>query len=354
LRDIEKATSKKKDNSQDSNKKKSSKNRTNFKSIKSSIRRRQTGVMHVTPTPVKSSEVLKIMLDEQSDKQFQDGWDYLMGDHHLVIHRALGQSLIVKAMHDGSVVAKAFCLFRGWGGLDQELEEAYRILDETNKQKQKQPSTPIQNENGELQLPTKNANALALQAYFCRNGHGCEPDNLEAIRLFGLAAEKRHSWAIAMLAFVYQEDTEVPRHDNKAVRLYQKSAILGYSRAKHNLAELLWEGGVDVKKDQKIAMKWFRDAAKQDYQRSIQRLKDLTEEKEKEKEEEEQTRNPHKDRNNNQKEPEPSRGRKPRRNLFGFQKRDKSSDGSVSSSHSMDASTNGSVGGRDRRRRQNK
>jgi len=206
----------------------------------------------INPTPVNSNPVLQSMMSKQSENQFQEGWDYLLGDHHSVIRKSLGQSLIIKSMHDGSIVAKAYCLFRGWGDVGKNHEEAYNLL--------------VARGN--------NSNALALKAYFRRNGYGCEADPIDAIRLFSSAAETRHSWAIAMLAFFYQEDEVIPKDDKRAFRLYRKSASLGYTRAKHNLAEMYWEGrGVAVNREE--AMRWFREAAHQEYDRSKLKLEQI-------------------------------------------------------------------------------
>jgi len=213
------------------------------------------GAKEIVPTRVTSNPVLQTMMYQQSENQFQEGWDYLLGDHHNVIRKALGQSLIVKAMYDGSVVAKAYCLFRGWGDIEKNHEEAYDLL--------------IKKGN--------NSNALALQAYFRRNGYGCDPDPIDAIRLFSSAAETRHSWAIAMLAFFYQEDEVIPKDDKRAFRLYRKSANLGYTRAKHNLAEMYWEGR-GVLENREEAMRWFREASHQEYDRSKLKLEEIEEE----------------------------------------------------------------------------
>eukprot|EP00592_Proboscia_alata_P018410 CAMPEP_0194417762 /NCGR_PEP_ID=MMETSP0176-20130528/16828_1 /TAXON_ID=216777 /ORGANISM="Proboscia alata, Strain PI-D3" /LENGTH=394 /DNA_ID=CAMNT_0039223803 /DNA_START=31 /DNA_END=1216 /DNA_ORIENTATION=- len=183
---------------------------------------------------------LQTMLEKEADDQFQEGWNYLMGDHHVMVNRILGQSLIVKAMHDQSVTAKGFCYFMGWGGLDMDMVSALRCFGEG-------ASRGI-------------VNALALQGYFRKNGYGCEQDFDDAFRLLKDASDKQHSWGMAMLAYCHQERDDFEKNMETVFLLYKRSAELGYAKAMFNLAEL-YSIGEGVERNKKLAIKWFHRAA---------------------------------------------------------------------------------------------
>lgn len=269
------------------------------------LRNKHGSFKEVKPTPVASNLILQAAASKQNERQFQEGWNYLMGDHHTVISRKLGQSFIVKAMHDGSNVARGFCLFRGWADFKQDHVEAWKIFSEA--------------------ADLGNANALAMKGYFKRSGYGTKQDHLEAIKFFSAAAERKHSWSISMLGFCYQEGEEIPRNNEKAFQLYRRAANMGYAKAKYNLAEM-FARGIGVEKDKFEASKWYQSAADQDYNSALVKLDDL-------------------ERAGSESESsveviKPQR----RRGLFGLRKplksttKDAKEDASVKSSHSLDSS----------------
>jgi len=197
---------------------------------------------------------------QEADVQFQEGWDHLMGDHYKIINRKLGQSLIVEAMEKGSKVAEGFCRFRGWGDCELDHDHAFGIF---------------ASESSKSSHDSCSINALAMMGYFCRNGYGTAVNFQEAIRWFAAAAKKQHSWAMAMLAFCYQEGEEINRDDYKAFRLYKKSAELGYAKAMFNLGELYLVGAGVVDSDEDVAMVWYKKAALMDYVAAKEKLEDL-------------------------------------------------------------------------------
>jgi len=214
-----------------------------------------------TATPVSQNQLLEDMLEQQANAQFQEGWNHLMGDHHRSINRKLGQSLIVKAMHDGSLVARGFCHFRGWGELDKDLHASFNCFCIASEK----PLTKTKGPDDTNAVFSVNANAVALKGYFYRNGYGTTADFREAVRLLSIAADDGHSWAMAMLAYCFQEEEEFQNDPVLAFQLYKRSAELGYSKAMYNLSELYCIG-LGVQEDKREALKWLIKSADLDYE----------------------------------------------------------------------------------------
>jgi len=106
---------------------------------------------------------------------FQEGWNHLMGDNHTKIDKQIGERLITDAMHDGSIAAKAFCFFLGWGGHDQNYSKALKYLAKGIRSKRNVSTF------------------LAIKGYFYMNGFGIKVDNKKGIRLIKKAAALDHA-----------------------------------------------------------------------------------------------------------------------------------------------------------------
>jgi len=207
--------------------------------------------------PVKPQELPRTsaaLQSKKADRKFQQGWDLVMGDHFKIINRKLGEELIVESMLDGCLVARGFCLFRGWGNMRQDLAAALGLFTVSGNQ--------------------GNVNAMAMKGYFYRNGYGTEESDTEAIYYLKSAVSSKHSWAMSLLAYCYQEGEGLKRDTREAVQLYKKSADLGYCKAAFNVAEL-YAKGQWLEKDYQRSMKWYKRAAEQDYVKAVPAMKAL-------------------------------------------------------------------------------
>lgn len=210
---------------------------------------------------VKNPQASKSITDNSSfiEAQFEEGWDYLMGDNFRIINRDRGKELIEKSMREGCSVARGFCHFRGWGNLEKDFGEAYKLFSETAESE------------GDVSAANRST-ALALKGYLCRKGCGPNPNVKDAVLLLTEAAENQHAWAMAMLAFWFQEDEELCSNDNEAAfQMYKNSAELGYSKSMYNLAELYYTG-VGVSKNSSEGNCWLQKAADLGYAPAREKL----------------------------------------------------------------------------------
>lgn len=226
------------------------------------------------------------ILERHANDKFQEGWDHLMGDHYRSINRKLGQSLIISAMNDGSLVARGFCEFRGWGGADKNVEKSFRSFCDAESKASSMASLLPRGEQRQEEDESINSfrsNALALKGYFCRNGYGTSRNTEEAIELLScsVSINPNQGWAMAMLAYWFQEDhaDEAGNSYHKhAFKLYKKSAKTGYSKAMYNLAELYLTGNYrGVTEDRRKGMKWLEQAASLGYVEAQERLREENE-----------------------------------------------------------------------------
>lgn len=122
------------------------------------------------------------------------------------------------------------------------------------------------------------SNALALKGYFYKNGYGTTCNSQEAIEILSCAISinPNQGWAMAMLAYWFQEDHAADTsdsHHKHAFKLYKKSAKTGYSKAMYNLAELYLTGSyIGVTEDRRKGMKWLEQAASLGYVEAQERL----------------------------------------------------------------------------------
>mmetsp|Transcript_43235 Transcript_43235/g.50615 ORF Transcript_43235/g.50615 Transcript_43235/m.50615 type:complete len:523 (-) Transcript_43235:114-1682(-) len=112
----------------------------------------EAGTIHRSDNP---------LLVALADQSFREGWNLYMGDSHQRLDKPRGEELIVKAMHEGSVIARGFCLANGWG-IDKEMKGAFAIFKS-------------------LAVHKGNGYGMALKAHCYLNGNGVARDANEAI-----------------------------------------------------------------------------------------------------------------------------------------------------------------------------
>jgi len=117
-----------------------------------------------------------------ADQSFREGWNLYMGDSHQRLDKPRGEELIVKAMHEGSLIARGFCLANGWGMCAKERKLAFAIFKS-------------------LAVHQGNGYGMALKAHCYLNGNGVKRDANEAIYWLSMAVElKNHGsgWAMGL------------------------------------------------------------------------------------------------------------------------------------------------------------
>eukprot|EP00469_Lotharella_globosa_P004275 CAMPEP_0167803852 /NCGR_PEP_ID=MMETSP0111_2-20121227/20110_1 /TAXON_ID=91324 /ORGANISM="Lotharella globosa, Strain CCCM811" /LENGTH=228 /DNA_ID=CAMNT_0007700455 /DNA_START=40 /DNA_END=723 /DNA_ORIENTATION=+ len=138
--------------------------------------------------------------ESEADRKFVEGWRCRKFREEFNKHRKKGKELIIDAMNNGSVVAKGYCYFKGWGGL--------------------------------------------------------EIDRKEAVRWYRAAAEEGNTQAQINLGGCYLKGIGVDRDFEEAVKWHRKSAEFGNSDAQFILAH-----GLSVIIGKEEAMKWHRKSA---------------------------------------------------------------------------------------------
>jgi len=188
-----------------------------------------------------------------SGELFQEGWDYLMGDNYTPIDKVVGESLITNAMRHGSVAAKGFCFFLGWGGHTKDYSEALKWFS--------------------LGIRTEKSIAvfLAIKGYFYLNGFGVKIDMKTGISLIERAVILNHAWSQNMLGFCYQKGQGVGKNILKARNLYKLAAMKGYCKAQYNLGEL-YLGPEEIRTNREEGLKWLIKAAQQGHFKARERL----------------------------------------------------------------------------------
>jgi len=117
-----------------------------------------------------------------ADQSFREDWNLYTGDSHQHLDKPHGEELIVKAMHEGSLIARGFCLANGWGMCAKERKLAFAIFKS-------------------LAVHQGNGYGMALKAHCYLNGNGVKRDANEAIYWLSMAVElKNHGsgWAMGL------------------------------------------------------------------------------------------------------------------------------------------------------------
>jgi len=185
----------------------------------------------------------------ESVLSFQNGWDKLMGDHFTSIDEAEGERLIVKSMTEGNALARGFCSFRGWGGMQRNIAEAFSAF-------------------SSQAASTNSPNALAMTGYCYKNGFGTTKNVESGNASLNKAVDLDHAWAMGIMAYSYQHGDGVAVDAKEALRLYTCAAELGYAKAMYNLGELYHCGLLGIKRSKKKSVKFYKKAIEQNHQKA--------------------------------------------------------------------------------------
>ena len=153
-----------------------------------------------------------------------------------------GEVMIEAAADAGDACAKAYCLFRGWGGRKKDQKEAsqrFRQLEEKGR------------------LPSVAMRELG-DCY--RDGRGVAKDEAKAVEWYTKAAEAGHTAAMITLGECYGSGWGVAHDRAKAVEWHTKAAEAGNADAMHYLG-LRYRYGWGVAKDEAKAVEWDTKAA---------------------------------------------------------------------------------------------
>ena len=104
--------------------------------------------------------------------------------------------------------------------------------------------------------------AIVGVAALLANGRGVERDEVEAVRLYRLAAERGHAEAETGLGQLLEDGRGAPADLAAAAHWYRLAAVQGNSVARYNLGVLL-ETGRGVARNEAEAAEWYRLAAAQ-------------------------------------------------------------------------------------------
>ncbi|MEJ0061674.1 MAG: tetratricopeptide repeat protein [Alphaproteobacteria bacterium] len=109
---------------------------------------------------------------------------------------------------------------------------------------------------------TEAQTTLAAGKELFKTGEGLSKDNVDAVKLFRVAANLGSMEAQTILGAAYLSGDGVQKDIPEALKWIQKSAAQGDAKAQHLLGVLYHEGS-DVKKDNVKSLKWIRKAAEQ-------------------------------------------------------------------------------------------
>ncbi|NQV93806.1 MAG: sel1 repeat family protein [Sphingomonadales bacterium] len=115
---------------------------------------------------------------------------------------------------------------------------------------------------------------LAELGYKYDIGDGVEEDNVEAVRLYRLAAEKGNARGQYYLGTMFETGEGLPRNTIEAAKWYRLAAEHGYSAAQFTLG-LMFETGEGVSRNTIEAVKWYRLAAEQGNADARERLAEM-------------------------------------------------------------------------------
>jgi len=133
-------------------------------------------------------------------------------------------------------------MYLGWGGRDQEHNEAVKRFKE------------LAESDGEHQ-----AIAMYMVGICYTNGRGVAKDEAKAVEWYEKAAEKGDSGAMNNLGNCYRNGYGVDKDEAKAFEWYDKATEKGHSMAMSN-AGACYKNGWGVAKDVAKAREWFTKA----------------------------------------------------------------------------------------------
>jgi TPR repeat protein len=119
-------------------------------------------------------------------------------------------------------------------------------------------------ELAQLRALSEQGDALAQTklGFMYSNGEGVPQDDVEAARLYRLAADQGDGGAQNNLGLMYADGRGVPHDDVEAVRWHRLAADQGFALAQYNLG-VMYRDGDGVPEDDAEAVRWFRLAADQ-------------------------------------------------------------------------------------------
>lgn len=116
-----------------------------------------------------------------------------------------------------------------------------------------------------------NMHSQYLLGLASRNGRAMSKDPLAAARWFELAADQGHGDAANELASMLAAGEGIPRDDQKALALFERSAEAGSAAGQQNLAKA-YVDGVLIRKSPIMARYWYEQADATLYARTAKRL----------------------------------------------------------------------------------
>ncbi len=173
---------------------------------------------------------------------------YLYG-HGVTEDKAKGLAFIQSAVAAGDPVGLRFLglMYESGGVLPRNYTRAFRMFSEAI-------------EKGD----TKSYDRLA---YLYLKGNGAPRDVPKAISLMQEGSQRGDPWAQLHLASLYEHgdaSAEIPTNLPKAMDLYQQAAAQGNSTAAFELARI-YKNGEGTEADDKLALQFFRQAARGGY-----------------------------------------------------------------------------------------
>jgi hypothetical protein len=144
-----------------------------------------------------------------------EGLEWYFGNNFRVMDKRRGQLLIETAAEQGDACAEAECIYRGWGGRDEDEEEAFKRFLELS-------------EEGHVE-------AMFLTGCCYDIGEGAAVDKEKATEWFTKAAEQGHSGAQIGLGVCYENGQGVAMDREKATEWFTKAAEQGNGQAQFKL-----------------------------------------------------------------------------------------------------------------------
>gem|GEM_PF-285814 len=108
-----------------------------------------------------------------------------------------------------------------------------------------------------------NTYAMTVLAYLFEDGIGVDKNEAKAFEWYIKAAEAGDETAMRISADIYWSGQFVPKNEGKAVQWYIKAAGLGEANAMRSLGSLYANGLGGIAKDESKAVEWYRKAAEQ-------------------------------------------------------------------------------------------
>ena len=152
---------------------------------------------------------------------FVEGYKWYCGLNYRKMDVLRGQMLIEAAADEGVAIAEAWCIWRVWGGREEDYEEGFKRFKE------------LAEGDGEHQ-----AIAMCNLGFCYDDGYCVAKDEAKAFEWYEKAAEKGDSSAMRSLGYCYRYGHGVAEDIAKAREWFTKAAALGNAIAATWLAIL--------------------------------------------------------------------------------------------------------------------